>query len=92
MAADRYGQPWQPAPNGRNSPAPGFRLELPIPRGALAIELSQLLLQLSRNCFGQGQGWTAPIPASTREIPERPLLTQQAPSADLTDLDFKPAP
>ena len=82
MAADRYGQPGQPAPNGRNRLGPGFRLELPIPRGALAIELSQLLLQLGLNSFRQTQRRPAPIPAGGSQIPERPLLAQQAPLAE----------
>jgi hypothetical protein len=92
MAADRYGQPGQPAPNGRNSPGPGFISELPAPRGALAIKLNERLLQLDRNCFGQGQGWTAPIPTSSGEIPERTLLAQQSPSADLAYFQLQPAP
>jgi len=88
MAADRYGQPGRSAPNGRNSLGPGFRLELPAPRGALAIKLNERLLQLDRNCFGQGQWGPASIPAGNREIPERPLPAQQALSAELADLDF----
>lgn len=88
MAADRYGQPGQPAPNGRNSPGPGFRPELPASRGALAIKLNERLLQLDRNCFGQGQWGPASIPAGNREIPERPLLAKQTALADLADLDF----
>ncbi len=92
MAADRYGQPGQPAPNGRNSPRPGFRLELPIPRGALAIELSQRPLQLRSESFRQTYGWPAPIPTGSREIPEHPLPAQETPIADLADLQLQPTP
>ena len=92
MAADRYGQPGQPALIVSNSPWPGFTLELPIPRGALAIELSQMLLQLGLNSFRQAQGWPAPIPAGGREIPEGSLLAQQTALAELADLNLQPAP
>jgi len=92
MAADRFCQMGRPAPNGRHSQGPGLRPELPTPRGGLVMELSQRLLQLERKCLRQTQGRPAPIPAGGREIPEVPLLTQQAPSAELAYFQLQPAP
>ena len=76
MAAYCFCQMGRPASNGRHSPVPEFRPELPTPRGALVIDLSQLLLQLGLNSLRQTQGRPAPIPAGGGEIPEGPLLAQ----------------
>ena len=43
-------------------------------------------------CFGHAQRGTTSIPTGGREIPEGPLLAQQAALADFADLDLQPAP